>query len=108
MVSGWSWRSRSTILVPCPMRHLFASIHSYLDPSSGAALATRELLELLTQRGMDRRVLCAGVLDYERGTTLDEVLATLGLPAQTFVAELGGGRSADAIDLTVNGVRVTL
>ena len=29
---------------------LFASIHSYLDPSSGAALATRELLELLASR----------------------------------------------------------
>ena len=30
-------------------RLLFASIHSYLDPSSGAALATRELLELLAR-----------------------------------------------------------
>jgi glycosyltransferase involved in cell wall biosynthesis len=89
------------------MRLLFASIHSYLDPSSGAALATRELLELLTQRGMDCRVLCAGVLDYERETSLDEVLATLGLPTQRFGAELGGGRSADVIDLTVNGVRVS-
>ncbi len=38
----------------CPhMSHrlLFASIHSYLDLSSGAALATRELLELLAGRG---------------------------------------------------------
>ena len=31
-------------------RLLFASIHSYLDPSSGAALATREVLELLSAR----------------------------------------------------------
>ena len=31
-------------------RLLFASIHSYLDPASGAALATRELLELLAAR----------------------------------------------------------
>jgi hypothetical protein len=28
-------------------RLLFSSIHSYLDPSSDAALATRELLEVL-------------------------------------------------------------
>ena len=28
------------------MRLLFASIHCYLDPSSGAALCTLELLEL--------------------------------------------------------------
>ena len=65
------------------MRLLFASIHSYLDPSSGTALATRELLELLTARGMDCRALCTGVLDYERETTLDEVLASLELPVFT-------------------------
>ncbi len=28
-------------------RLLFASIHSYLDPSSGAAMASREVLECL-------------------------------------------------------------
>src|SRR5271157_3395820 len=33
------------------MRLLFSSIHCYLDPSSGAALYTRELLELLAGRG---------------------------------------------------------
>ena len=52
------------------MRLLFSSIHSYLDPSSGAALATRELLELLASSGMDCRALCTGGLDYERETTL--------------------------------------
>jgi hypothetical protein len=45
-------------------RLLFASIHSYLDPSSGAALATRELLELLAARGWDCRAFTCGVLDY--------------------------------------------
>jgi hypothetical protein len=38
-------------------RLLFASIHSYLDPSSGAAMASREVLELLTARGWDCRAL---------------------------------------------------
>jgi glycosyltransferase involved in cell wall biosynthesis len=90
------------------MRLLFSSIHSYLDPSSGAAMATRELLELLAVRGMDCRVLSAGVLDYERETTLDDVFATLGLPAQQVQAELSDGRSAKMIDLTMNGVRVAL
>ena len=90
------------------MRLLFSSIHCYLDPSSGAALCTRELLELLTARGMDCRVLTTGILDPERETTLDEVLATLELPCQRFWAELGAGRAAEVIDLTVNGVRVTL
>ena len=32
------------------MRLLFSSIHCYLDPSSGAALCTGELLELLAAR----------------------------------------------------------
>jgi len=35
------------------MRLLFSSIHRYLDPSSGAALCSRELLELLAGRGAD-------------------------------------------------------
>ena len=90
------------------MRLLFASIHGYLDPSSGAALATRELLELLAGRGMDCRALSAGVLDYERETALEEVLASLALPARRLQAELSGGRAAEVLDLTVNGVRVTL
>ena len=90
------------------MRLLFSSIHCYLDPSSGAALCTRELLELLAARGMDCRVLTTGVLDPERETTLDEVLATLELPCQRFWAELGAGRTAKVIDLSVSGVRVTL
>ena len=46
-------------------RLLFGSIHCYLDPFSGAALCTRELLELLATRGMDCRVLTTGILDPE-------------------------------------------
>jgi len=90
------------------MRLLFASIHSDLDLSSGAALATRVLLELLAGSDMDRRVLSAGVLDHERGTSLDEVLATLELTVRRFLAELGPGRSAEVIDLAVKGVRLAL
>jgi hypothetical protein len=71
------------------MRLVFASIHAYLDSSDGAALSTRELLELLAARGADCRALTAGVLDYEPETTLDEVLAGLDLPAQRFQASLG-------------------
>ena len=63
------------------MRLLFASIHGYLDLTSGAALCTRELLDLMTARGMDCRVLTIGVLDAERDRSLDEVLANLELPA---------------------------
>ncbi len=71
-------------------------------------MCTRELLELLAARGIDCRVLTTGILDPERETSLDEVLATLELPVQGFQAELRPGGSAEVIDLGVNGVRVTL
>ena len=57
---------------------------------------------------MDCRVLTTGILDPERETTIDEVLATLELPCQQFRAEMASGRTAEVIDLTVNGVRVTV
>ena len=63
-------------------RLLFASIHSYLDPSSGAALATRELLELLATRGWDCRSLTCGVLDYQNETPLEHVLAAVDRPTE--------------------------
>jgi hypothetical protein len=90
------------------MRLLFASIHSYLDPSRGSALATRELLELLAARRMHCRVLAAGVLDYERDTSMEEVLANLELPAGRVEAELSRGATADVSDPTTGGVRVTI
>ncbi len=89
-------------------RLLFASCHGYLDPSSGAALATRDVLELLAARGVDCRVLSTGVLDYERETPLAAVLDPLGVPYDHATAPLPGGRAAGVVDLTLNGVRVTL
>jgi glycosyltransferase involved in cell wall biosynthesis len=90
------------------MRLLFASTHGYLYPSSGAALATREILQLLSARGTDCRVLSTGVLDYEQETSLDHVLATLELPFQRRGVVLGPQRTVEVVDTTVEGVRVTL
>ena len=89
-------------------RLLFASVHSYLDPSSGAALATRDLLELLDARGVDCRVLTLGVLDYEQETALEEVLAPMGTPVPPSAALLRGGGSVRAFDLELDGVRLRL
>jgi glycosyltransferase involved in cell wall biosynthesis len=89
-------------------RLLFASVHGYLDPSSGAALATRDILELLAARGVDCRALCCGLLDYEHETPPGAVLDPLGVPYDRAAAALAGGGSADVIDLTLGGVRVTL
>jgi len=89
-------------------RLLFASIHSYLDPSSGAALATRELLELLAARGWDYRALACGVLDYQHETPLDDVLAALERSTSRVGTALSRGGAAEVFDLELDGVRVTL
>ena len=89
-------------------RLLFASIHSYLDPSSGASLGTREVLEQLAARGWDCRALACGLLDYAQETDLDCVLATLERPAVRVGAALSRGGEAEVFDLELEGVRVTL
>ena len=89
-------------------RLLFASIHSYLDPSSGAALATRELLELLAGRGWDCRALACGVLDYQNETPLEDVLTAIERPSQRVGASLSRGGEAEVFDFALDGVRVTL
>ncbi len=90
------------------LRILFASTHSYLDPSSGAALCTRDLLELLAARGHDCRVLCTGVLDFEAATPLDAALDELGVALAHARAECSGGRAVEVRDGLVHGVRVTI
>ena len=91
-----------------PLRLLFASCHSYVDPSSGAALATRDLLELLWARGHDCRAFAAGTLDYRDETDLQTVLAPLGVPIRHAQAALASGGAVPVVDLPLGGVRVTL
>jgi hypothetical protein len=91
-----------------PFRLLFSSCHSYIDPSSGAALATRDVLELLATRGFDCRVLSAGVLDYEQETSLDAVLDAQEVPYQRATAVVRGVEAVEVFDLDLGGVRVTL
>jgi glycosyltransferase involved in cell wall biosynthesis len=89
-------------------RLLFSSIHSYLDPSSGAALATRELLELLAARGWDCRALTCGVLDYAQETPLEDVLTAIDRPTTRIGAALARGGEAEVFDLELGSVRLTL
>ena len=86
-------------------RLLFASIHGYLDPSNGAATASRDLLELLRARGIDCRVLSTGVLDYREETPLETVLEQLDVPVSRGRAPLAKGGTAPIFDFTLAGVR---
>jgi glycosyltransferase involved in cell wall biosynthesis len=61
-----------------PPRLLFCSYHCYLDPSSGAALATRDLMELLAAGGWPCGVFSGPQLDYEEGESLAQILADYG------------------------------
>jgi glycosyltransferase involved in cell wall biosynthesis len=88
-------------------RLLFASVHSYLDPSSGAALATRDLLELMAARGWECRALTAGLLDYEQDTPFAIVLESLGLAYDEARIMLERGGECCVFELEVNGVCVT-
>jgi glycosyltransferase involved in cell wall biosynthesis len=61
-------------------RLLFCSYHCYWDRSSGAALCTRELLELLAQRGWSCRVFCGPHLDFEQAPCLAQLLDAQHIP----------------------------
>jgi glycosyltransferase involved in cell wall biosynthesis len=63
-------------------RLLFSSYHCCLDPSSGAAIATRDLLELLARHGWGVRVFCGPVLDVERREPFAQWLTGQGIGFQ--------------------------
>ncbi len=59
-------------------RLLFCSWHSYLDPSNGAALCTRDLWELLASRGWECKTFCGPALDFDG--TISQLIRDLGVP----------------------------
>lgn len=89
-------------------RLLFASCHSYVDPSSGAAWATRDVLELLVACGVECRAITTGVLSYERETALAPVLRALEVPLRPFTTAREQGEAVDACEFQLGGVGVTL
>jgi hypothetical protein len=92
---------------PANPRLLFCSNHCYLDPSSGAALATRDLLELLAARGWACGALSGPRLDFETRPTLESLLQAHGLPFDARAAP-SDGAPFRLFHLPVRGVPVTL
>src|SRR5579884_4000860 len=72
-----------------PLRLLFCSSHCLADPSSGAALATRDLLRLLARGGWPTAALCGPRLDYEQPPPLEDLLHAAGTPFQVQHAPAG-------------------
>jgi glycosyltransferase involved in cell wall biosynthesis len=68
---------------------LLCTYHNYCDPSSGAALSSRDLLEMLARFGWSCRVFCGPLLDFERAESLPQILSDHRFPINTVQAMLG-------------------
>ncbi len=90
------------------MKILFASAHCVIDPSSGAAIATRELLESLVALGDDCRAFCMGIFDYHHETRPEDFLSSLEAEIHMALAEAASGAEVSIFDLALNGVRTTI
>lgn len=88
-------------------RLLFASYHAYLDPSSGAALATRDLFEDLAAHGWECRVVCGPQLDYEDGRGPADVLHEVQLGYYAERCAPPGGPRYELFHYTLGGVPVS-
>lgn len=87
-------------------RLLFASYHAYLDPSSGAALSTRELFEDLAAHGWACRVVCGPQLDYEDRRSVPEILRDHGLSYHVERCAPPGGCPYELFHYALGGVPV--
>jgi glycosyltransferase involved in cell wall biosynthesis len=88
-------------------RLLFCSYHAYLDPSSGAAVSTRHLLEMLAARGWSCGVLCGPQTDFERGAAPSAVLAAANISVTSARGE-DGDVAYTLHHALAAGVRLTL
>ncbi len=88
-------------------RILFASYHCYLDPSSGAALSTRDMLEMLTARDWPVRVFCGPLLDHGPAERVEQIVSDLRIPFETKGLEIGENAAA-MLHCAVAGVDVSV
>ena len=97
-------------------RVLFASHACYLDDASGAAVASRAMIEALRRQGFETEVLCGGMMDLDHEVALDE-----WLQSRAFSLDESGGPTSDGpvlesplkntpglLRLRHNGISVTI
>lgn len=89
-------------------RLLFCSYHCLVDPSSGAALATRDLLELLSQHDWACAAFCGPLLDFEHPEALEQLLADQGLPFQAYAGPPQAVPPFTLFHFLQNGIPVTV
>jgi glycosyltransferase involved in cell wall biosynthesis len=87
---------------------LFASYHAYPDHASGAALATRDLLEHLAARGWACRAVCGPQFDRPGGPDPREVLREYRLPYHAERCAPARGGRYELYHFALGGVPVVL
>jgi glycosyltransferase involved in cell wall biosynthesis len=86
---------------------LFCSYHCTVDSSSGAALATRDLLALLSRRGWPCGPLCGPLLDFEQPLPLEDLIRARAPAAQVQQGRAPGAAFA-LLHFTDDGRPVTV
>jgi glycosyltransferase involved in cell wall biosynthesis len=90
------------------MKILFASTHCLIDPSSGAAIATKDLLASLARQGDECSAVCCGILDFHRETPVESILERLEIPVEILIARTDDDRSFPLLDLQVDGIHTRI
>lgn len=90
-----------------PLRLLFSSYHSYLDPSSGSTISLRDLFRLMTSRGWECQVFSGPQLDYEEKKSIPDLLNYVKIPYQE---RRGGAHGLDFVlyNAVIDGIPVAL
>jgi glycosyltransferase involved in cell wall biosynthesis len=75
------------------MKILFASVHSILDFSNGASVATLDVLQGLTTLGFECQAFCTAKLDLHTEVSLEKMIGDLHEPYQVRPAACGDDRA---------------
>ncbi len=74
-------------------RILFASVHSILDFSNGASVATLDVLQGLTTLGFECEAFCTAKLDLQTEASIEKMIGDLHEPYQVRPSACGGDRA---------------
>ena len=83
----------STAGQPPGRRILFASVHSILDNSNGASVATLDMLHGLSTLGFECQAFCAAKLDLQTEVSFEKMIGDLHEPCQLRTSACGTDRA---------------
>ena len=76
---------------------LFSSVHSILDFSNGASVATMDVLQGLTTLGFDCQAFCTAKLDLQSEVSFEKMIADLHEPYEVRASVCGDDRAQDSL-----------